>query len=77
MVVHGLKTIVYPVIQKVFDKICPETELIKIHEICELQKTNRKKDSNKAEKITGKKKIYLTQKQQEQLFSPKSEFIFF
>ncbi|CAG2195661.1 unnamed protein product [Mytilus edulis] len=69
LVVYGLTKIVYPAIKDEFDTKCPDHELEKIRmEIYEQQRTVGIKDSHSDKK----KNIYLTQKQQEQLLSPKA-----
>lgn len=72
---HGLTKIVYYVIQNQFNTRYPELDKIRM-DIYEQQKTCSRKDLHKDNK-SQKKKIHLTQKQNEQLFSPQSEFIIF
>ncbi|CAC5359909.1 unnamed protein product [Mytilus coruscus] len=74
VIIHALTKIVYPVIKDEFNTHCPDNELEKIRmDIYEQQQTHSTKDlHNKVNK--GERKImFLTQKQQEQLFSPRKE----
>lgn len=76
--VHALSNIVYPVISKEFDRLCPDQELEKIrYDMYEQQNAQYHNDSQKIGKKSRKKRIYLTQNQQQQLFSTKREFIIF
>lgn len=77
VVVHGLSTIVYPVIKNQLDKHCPEEVFKKIRtNIYEEKTAVYNKDLPKDVKKRRKKRIYLTQNKKQQLFSGNSEFIY-
>lgn len=65
MVFSGFKKVVYPVIKREYITKCNDEMLYKIRMELYDQQTNRN------EKPSRKKGIYLTQNQQHQLFSPK------
>ncbi|CAC5402600.1 unnamed protein product [Mytilus coruscus] len=70
VVVHGLSTIVYPVIKIQFDKPCPEEVFKKIRtKIYEEKTAEYNKDSHKDANKCRKKRIYLTHNKKQQLFS--------
>ncbi|CAC5410004.1 unnamed protein product [Mytilus coruscus] len=72
--VHALSNSVYPVIRKEFDRLCPYQELEKIRmDMYEQHNAQYYYDSHKDGRKSIKKRIYLTQIQQQQLFSPKQE----
>ncbi|XP_052084059.1 uncharacterized protein LOC127721351 [Mytilus californianus] len=70
VVVYGLTKIVYPVIRKHFNTECPAEVLDKIRMGIYAHYCN---DSNNGEYKSLKKRTHLTEKQREQLFSPKQE----
>lgn len=75
VIVHALTKIVYPVIKDEFNSHCPDNELEKIRmDIYEQQQTHSRKDLRNRENKGKRKNMYFTKKQQEQLFSPRSEF---
>lgn len=73
--VHALTQIVYPLIKKEFERLCPEKELDKIRmDMYKQQNTQQYTDLHKDGNKSRHNRIHLTQNQQQKVFHQKVSY---